>query len=195
MNQIQETVMHDTSQPRQNYELHDTTYLRQETLTHVVTKQRQETVTHDTIQPRQNDELHDTAYPRQSRLTNKTVHDTTIRYILLESHVCTCKDTYSVHYKQYIDTINSRNGPILYRTVRLEKKVCSVTLPPTMDADDYDVDDDVMDPDWECTKNANDDSDSNDSNVNNGEIGIVDQEETVETKTSSASDRNESSVL
>ena len=27
----------------------------------------------------------------------------TIRYILLESHFCTCKDTYSVQYIQYTD--------------------------------------------------------------------------------------------
>ena len=74
----------------------------------------------------------------------------------------------------------------------------SATIPSVLESDEemdeYDLDDDIRDPDWKHEKNAKDNSDSNDEDVsgeNNG-IDVVDHEETVEanvheSQTSSAS--------
>ena len=196
-NQTQETEkhIHDTTQLRQNDELHDTTNLRQETLTHVALNQRQETVMHDTSQQKQNNELHDTTYLRQETLTHvvtnqrqeTVIHDTIQPRQNDEPH-----DTvYPRQSRRTNGEVQLTAGTDRYETRPSNLRKGSVTLPPNMDVDDYDLDDDVIDPDWEYKKNNNDYSDSNDSNINNDEMEIneVDHEETVETETSSASNR------
>ena len=81
----------------------------------------------------------------------------------------------------------------------------TVTVPSVRefdeDTDDYDLDDDVRDPDWKHEENAKDNSDSNhedvsgeNNDISDNEINEVDHEETVETnvpetQTSSASTR------
>ena len=130
-----------------------TTNLRQETLTHDALNQRQKTEMHDTSPPRQNDELHDTTYLRQEALTHvvtNQIQETVIHDTIQPRQNHELHDTANPRKSRRTNgAVQLTAGTDRYDTGPSNLRKGSVTLPPNMDADDYDLDDDVMDPDWE----------------------------------------------